>query len=179
MTLFGLVPLGSWHGICVWPSFQFGRYGSLQGAPDNSFVRNQSTSRTLYCPKSVCWLYFPISLQSADYALEVPTIYFMPHCDLELYEAVLRAIWNPESISNFFLLGNQLQEYVDKWARSGYHLSRDTFADARSSLSSTLKQQTNKHTRIKSSVPFTGRWEAFRNSHHKVHDNNRIHQFLS
>lgn len=38
----------------------------------------------------------------------------MPHCDLELYEAVLRAIWNPKGISNFLLLGNQLQEYIDK-----------------------------------------------------------------
>lgn len=42
----------------------------------------------------------------------------MPHCDLELYEAVLRAIWNPESISKFLLLGNQLQEYIDKFVVS-------------------------------------------------------------
>ncbi|KIM49463.1 hypothetical protein M413DRAFT_438648 [Hebeloma cylindrosporum] len=37
----------------------------------------------------------------------------MPHCDLELYEAVLQGIWTQEGISNFFLLGNHLQEYID------------------------------------------------------------------
>ncbi|KAF8968378.1 hypothetical protein BDZ97DRAFT_1902982 [Flammula alnicola] len=50
---------------------------------------------------------------SADYALAAPTICFMPHCDIELYEAVLRSNWSLEGLSKLFILGNQLQEYID------------------------------------------------------------------
>ncbi|KAH9484029.1 SRR1-like protein [Psilocybe cubensis] len=48
-----------------------------------------------------------------SYSLSVPTICFMPHCDIELYDTLLRANWNKEGLSNLFLLGNQLQEYLD------------------------------------------------------------------
>ena len=78
----------------------------------------------------------------------------MPHCDLELYEAVLRAIWNPEGISNFLLIGNQLQEYIDKFVVSICRVI-PLLSDHR--YLKTLKQQTNKRTEIKGSVPVTSR----------------------
>ncbi|KAF5330962.1 hypothetical protein D9619_005996 [Psilocybe cf. subviscida] len=58
----------------------------------------------------------PWANSAPEYALdkETPTLWFMPHCDMELYEALLRANWTPESLASCFLLGNQLQEYIDK-----------------------------------------------------------------
>ncbi|KDR81835.1 hypothetical protein GALMADRAFT_240074 [Galerina marginata CBS 339.88] len=53
------------------------------------------------------------SREREDYILSVPTICFMPHCDIELYDTVLRANWSRDGLSNLFLLGNQLQEYLD------------------------------------------------------------------
>ncbi|KAF9566245.1 SRR1-domain-containing protein, partial [Agrocybe pediades] len=47
------------------------------------------------------------------YTLSVPTICFMPHCDIELYDAIIRANWSEQGLSNLFLLGNSLQEYLD------------------------------------------------------------------
>jgi len=43
-----------------------------------------------------------------------PTILFMPHCDLELYESILSINKNPENLSRLFLIGNVLQGYLDK-----------------------------------------------------------------
>ncbi|KAF8911160.1 SRR1-domain-containing protein, partial [Gymnopilus junonius] len=51
--------------------------------------------------------------QSANYTLTVPTLCFMPHCDIELYDALLRANWCQESLPRLFLLGNQLREYLE------------------------------------------------------------------
>ncbi|PPQ68941.1 hypothetical protein CVT25_009035 [Psilocybe cyanescens] len=52
------------------------------------------------------------SYDAESYRLSVPTICFMPHCDIELYDTLLRANWN-KALSNLFLLGNRLQEYLD------------------------------------------------------------------
>ncbi|KAF9009426.1 SRR1-domain-containing protein [Cyathus striatus] len=51
--------------------------------------------------------------RSGDYPLEDPTLCFMPHCDMELYESLLRANWSRERLSRLFLLANRLEEYVD------------------------------------------------------------------
>jgi len=48
------------------------------------------------------------------YTLSVPTICFMPHCDIELYDAIIHANWSRNGLCNLFLLGNSLQEYLDK-----------------------------------------------------------------
>ncbi|KAF9476335.1 hypothetical protein BDN70DRAFT_812467 [Pholiota conissans] len=45
--------------------------------------------------------------------LQAPTICFMPHCDIELYDAVFRANWSLAGLSNLFVLGNRIREYVD------------------------------------------------------------------
>ncbi|KAL0580242.1 translation machinery-associated protein 20 [Marasmius crinis-equi] len=42
-----------------------------------------------------------------------PIIYFMPHCDMELYEAVLEANWSEPQIRTLGLIANRLEDYVD------------------------------------------------------------------
>lgn len=48
-----------------------------------------------------------------SYHLKVPTICFMPHCDLHLYETLLRSNWNTAQLSNMFLVGNHLKAYLE------------------------------------------------------------------
>uniref|UniRef100_A0A0W0F970 SRR1-like domain-containing protein n=1 Tax=Moniliophthora roreri TaxID=221103 RepID=A0A0W0F970_MONRR len=42
------------------------------------------------------------------------TVFFMPHCDLELYDAVLKANWSEEGLRNLILVANRLEDYVEK-----------------------------------------------------------------
>ncbi|TFK42996.1 SRR1-domain-containing protein, partial [Crucibulum laeve] len=48
-----------------------------------------------------------------EYPLDTPTFCFMPHCDMELYESLLRANWAPERLCNLFLVANHLKDYLD------------------------------------------------------------------
>lgn len=50
----------------------------------------------------------------AAHALARPTLCFMPHCDIELYDALLRANWSALGLARLFLVGNALQEYIDR-----------------------------------------------------------------
>jgi len=45
--------------------------------------------------------------------ISVPTICFLPHCDLQLYESFFRANWTLEQLSNLVLVANKLTEYSD------------------------------------------------------------------
>ncbi|KAJ7219120.1 SRR1-domain-containing protein [Mycena pura] len=47
------------------------------------------------------------------YPLEAPTILWMPHCDLGLYENVLAANWSRTQLSYIILISNRLGDYVD------------------------------------------------------------------
>jgi len=47
------------------------------------------------------------------YPLEAPTILWMPHCDLGLYENVLAANWSSTQLSYIILISNRLGDYVD------------------------------------------------------------------
>ncbi len=38
----------------------------------------------------------------------------MPHCDMELYENVLRANWTRERLLGMVLIANTLSEYLDR-----------------------------------------------------------------
>ena len=38
----------------------------------------------------------------------------MPHCDMELYEALLKANWSKEGLGNLVLIGNNLADYLDR-----------------------------------------------------------------
>ncbi|KAF9466327.1 hypothetical protein BDZ94DRAFT_1251671 [Collybia nuda] len=51
--------------------------------------------------------------RSARYVLERPTICFMPHCDMELYENILKANWEAQKLHNLFLVANRLVDYID------------------------------------------------------------------
>jgi len=49
----------------------------------------------------------------ARYSIEVPTLVYMPHCDRELYENLIRKNWTRDNLLNIVLLGNRLIEYSD------------------------------------------------------------------
>lgn len=55
-----------------------------------------------------------IDLQNARYGIEERTIVFMPHCDLQLYENLLRENWTRERLSNVVLIANRLSEYAER-----------------------------------------------------------------
>ncbi|KIP04752.1 hypothetical protein PHLGIDRAFT_120409 [Phlebiopsis gigantea 11061_1 CR5-6] len=55
----------------------------------------------------------PPSMPSAGYPLEEPTIVYMPHCDLRLYENLLRENCSQERLPRLLLIANRLSEYVD------------------------------------------------------------------
>ena len=51
---------------------------------------------------------------AAAYTLQEPTIAYMPHCDLQLYENFLRANWSPEQLPQLILIANRFSEYLDR-----------------------------------------------------------------
>jgi hypothetical protein len=44
-----------------------------------------------------------------------PTICFMPHCDIEIYENLLQANWSKERLPNIVLVANRLADYLDRF----------------------------------------------------------------
>jgi hypothetical protein len=54
-----------------------------------------------------------IPLQRVKNEVDVPTILYMPHCEVMLYESVLRDNWNKERLANIVFIGNRLSNYVD------------------------------------------------------------------
>ena len=53
-------------------------------------------------------------MQSAVYPLSEPTIVYMPHCDLPLYENILRANGSRDRLGRLVLIANRLSEYIDR-----------------------------------------------------------------
>ncbi|RDB24040.1 SRR1-like protein [Hypsizygus marmoreus] len=51
--------------------------------------------------------------KNAEYPVLRPTICFMPHCDMELYENILKANWSSEQLSNLLFVANRLADYID------------------------------------------------------------------
>ncbi|KAI0637181.1 SRR1-domain-containing protein [Trametes polyzona] len=51
--------------------------------------------------------------RQANYELRSPTIAFMPHCDLHLYESLLRENWSSAGLRNILLIANRLSEYTE------------------------------------------------------------------
>ncbi|KAF8352287.1 SRR1-domain-containing protein [Amanita rubescens] len=48
------------------------------------------------------------------YPVDAPTIVYMPHCDMELYENLLRANWKPHiDALKLLFIANQLSDYID------------------------------------------------------------------
>ncbi|KAM5539074.1 hypothetical protein V8D89_007297 [Ganoderma adspersum] len=48
----------------------------------------------------------------AHHRLESPTIAFMPHCDLHLYDNLFRENWSREQLPRVLLIANRLSEYA-------------------------------------------------------------------
>ncbi|GJE86879.1 SRR1-domain-containing protein [Phanerochaete sordida] len=51
--------------------------------------------------------------RSAAYPLGEPTIVYMPHCDLPLYENIMRENSSRERLPRLLLIANRLSEYLD------------------------------------------------------------------
>ncbi|KAG9096366.1 hypothetical protein FS749_008642 [Ceratobasidium sp. UAMH 11750] len=47
------------------------------------------------------------------YVIDTPTLVFMPHCAIELYERFLRANWAGGTLARILLVANDLQTYVE------------------------------------------------------------------
>ena len=48
---------------------------------------------------------------------KVPTFWFMPHCEADLYENVLKANWgSPSIMQSHIFLGNNFATYAERWA---------------------------------------------------------------
>ena len=45
---------------------------------------------------------------------EENTLWYMPHCDLELYDAVLKANWEDSKLQKLTFISNQFSHYVEK-----------------------------------------------------------------
>lgn len=42
----------------------------------------------------------------------------MPHCDMELYENLIKTNWSRERLPNLVLVANRLADYIDRY---GFH----------------------------------------------------------
>ncbi|KAF8892567.1 SRR1-domain-containing protein [Infundibulicybe gibba] len=51
--------------------------------------------------------------RNGHYRMEAPTICFMPHCDMGLYENVLQANWTADQLSKLLLIANRLADYTE------------------------------------------------------------------
>ncbi|KAL9714755.1 hypothetical protein Ac2012v2_001413 [Leucoagaricus gongylophorus] len=58
------------------------------------------------------WLHFQI-LPNDEYPLQGPTIGYMPHCDMELYNNFFKANWSQDRLLTLILLANHLQTYLE------------------------------------------------------------------
>lgn len=56
--------------------------------------------------------------KDVKHSLDCPTILYMPHCDLVLYEMVLRANWSRERLCSMVLIANNLHDYLERNAIS-------------------------------------------------------------
>lgn len=50
--------------------------------------------------------------------VERPTILYMPHCDLELYENIIGANWSEENLRRIIFVANRFSDYADNNPRS-------------------------------------------------------------
>ncbi|KAG8689725.1 hypothetical protein FRC09_012282 [Ceratobasidium sp. 395] len=53
------------------------------------------------------------------YVMTTPTLVFMPHCGVELYERFLRANWSGQTLARILLVANDLGAYAESTALPG------------------------------------------------------------
>ncbi|KAG1826968.1 SRR1-domain-containing protein [Suillus subaureus] len=49
------------------------------------------------------------------HGVERPTILYMPHCDLKLYENIIGANWSEEQLARIIFVANRFSDYTDKY----------------------------------------------------------------
>jgi len=54
----------------------------------------------------------------SSHCSRTPRLLFLPHCELWLYERIIRANWSPEILPLLFMVSNRFRTYSDKWAQS-------------------------------------------------------------
>lgn len=64
----------------------------------------------------------------------------MPHCDLKLYESVIRANWTLEGLCNIVFIANRFSDYVDKCVYALYCSGR-RLTCAHSNVGSKLEKE--------------------------------------
>ncbi|KAG1891331.1 SRR1-domain-containing protein [Suillus subluteus] len=57
----------------------------------------------------------PILFQDGKHEVERPTILYMPHCDLKLYENIIGANWSEEQLARIIFISNRFSDYTDKY----------------------------------------------------------------
>lgn len=50
-----------------------------------------------------------------------PTLFYMPHCEAELYHSLLKANWRLHQLPNLVILGNSFASYKLRWGVSSQH----------------------------------------------------------
>lgn len=50
--------------------------------------------------------------------VERPTILYMPHCDLKLYENIIGANWSEEQLARIIFVANRFKDYTDNYPQS-------------------------------------------------------------
>ncbi|KIL00132.1 hypothetical protein PAXRUDRAFT_345794 [Paxillus rubicundulus Ve08.2h10] len=55
----------------------------------------------------------PSDIKQVKHSLDGPTILYMPHCDLKLYEIVIRANWTYGRLCDIVFLANCFSDYID------------------------------------------------------------------
>lgn len=59
-----------------------------------------------------------ILFQDRKHGVERPTILYMPHCDLKLYENIIGANWSEEQLARIIFVANRFSDYTDNYPQS-------------------------------------------------------------
>ncbi|KAG1762446.1 SRR1-domain-containing protein [Suillus occidentalis] len=66
-------------------------------------------------PDTASLLFLPVLFQNGKLVVERPTILYMPHCDLKLYENIIGTNWSEEQLARIIFIANRFSDYTDKY----------------------------------------------------------------
>ncbi|KAG2157415.1 SRR1-domain-containing protein [Suillus clintonianus] len=67
------------------------------------------------CLPDTASLFYLICMADGKHAVDRPTILYMPHCDLKLYENIIGANWTEEELGRMIFVANRFSDYTDKY----------------------------------------------------------------
>ncbi|KAJ7516568.1 hypothetical protein O6H91_22G063300 [Diphasiastrum complanatum] len=79
--------------------------------------------------------------------VKVPTVFYMPHCEVTLYDNLLQANWVDHHLSSLAILGNSFGVYQERWSTS------PNFKIPRPNYVLQLQKHVEEHTIDASSFP--------------------------